>query len=71
MTTLTTPKPTTQTNNTHNDSNTELDHYYCDCDENHALCGTNITGMQLVENFTNPCTVCEYMNEEPCPKCGY
>ena len=66
MTTKTAP---TVEETTTNDE--ELDHYYCSCDDTHALCGTSTIGMEIVEEFTGTlCIVCDDMADQPCPRCG-
>jgi hypothetical protein len=49
----------------------ELAHVYCDCSEDVAYCGADLTG---VEEGYDPddllCVVCDDMAYLPCPRCG-
>lgn len=49
----------------------DLVHFYCECDENTALCGTDITDdpKDSEEEEVN-CVVCIDLVEFPCPRCG-
>lgn len=49
----------------------DLDHYYCECDENLALCGADLTDWPEGEAETpeNECVVCAHLSV--CPKCGH
>ncbi|CBG73096.1 hypothetical protein SCAB_60771 [Streptomyces scabiei 87.22] len=68
MTTLV-PEPATTTNG-HGD---DLSHGVCDCDEDTALCGTDVTGVPWAtkdDESDNLCIVCVDLVELPCPRCG-
>jgi len=50
-------------------SNDDMDHYFC-CDENLALCGTDVTGMPFGRTAGFMCVVCEELRYQPCERCG-
>lgn len=63
------PAPTT-TDTT--DNGDELHHVYC-CDENLALCGTDVTKYQEAEppsDADKRCIVCEDLIDTTCERCG-
>lgn len=48
-----------------------MTHVYCYCDENLALCGTDITGWQEAEDDEDTeCVVCLDLEDQPCERCG-
>lgn len=51
-------------------SDDDLDHTVCDCDENIALCGRDVTEEPWVEDGPNPCVVCRELNDLACERCG-
>ena len=54
-----------------NDEEFEIDHFYC-CDENVALCGEDLTGVEEVgDDSENPvCPLCQLVVESGrCPRC--
>ncbi|WP_155054548.1 hypothetical protein [Streptomyces blattellae] len=68
MTTLA-PEPTV----TANGHGEDLSHAVCDCDEDTALCGTDVTGVPWAtdgEEPPSPCVVCLDLADQPCPRCG-
>ncbi|MEI5520704.1 hypothetical protein WB388_08825 [Streptomyces brasiliscabiei] len=55
------------------DGDDDLSHGVCDCDEDTALCGTDVTGVPWAadgQEPVNPCVVCVDLAEQPCPRCG-
>lgn len=48
----------------------ELHHYYCECDPNIALCGSDLTDTPEVQTEENACLVCKDMDNYDCPRCG-
>lgn len=70
-------KTSTQTNPADTNSNTaEIEHIFCDCDPDIALCSTDISGEEDIgawdEYSENMCIVCVdlYENQIPCVRCG-
>ena len=49
----------------------DLDHMYC-CDENLALCGTDVTDHPVIDLSTSPklCIVCIDLEWATCERCG-
>lgn len=49
-----------------------LDHLYCPCDEDIALCGTDISEADDLENFPEDdlCVVCYHLMGQLCKRCG-
>ena len=49
--------------------NVDLDHAFC-CDDNKALCGTDLAALDLGDfaDAPNPCIVCDLITV--CPVCG-
>ncbi|MFI0897731.1 hypothetical protein [Streptomyces sp. NPDC020983] len=66
MTTATAPTPATTS------TGCDLDHIYCPCDPDTALCGTDITGATFVDDVDTACVVCLDLEETdaPCALCG-
>lgn len=58
-------------------SESDLDHIYCNCTPNLGLCGTNLIHEPDNEEWEdysdNTCLVCKYLDEEnfPCKFCGF
>jgi hypothetical protein len=48
-----------------------LDHLYCDCNPDKALCGTDLTDWEFKEDVEVGCVVCTAMEYLPCPICGW
>lgn len=68
MTTLA-PEPTA----TATGDGEDLSHAVCGCDEDTALCGTDVSDVPWAADGqapSNPCVVCVDLAELPCPRCG-
>lgn len=50
---------------------TDLIHSVCECDENVALCGLDMTGHDWLPEGTTTCVVCYDLDELPCSRCGH
>jgi hypothetical protein len=49
----------------------DLVHVVCICDPDTALCGTNATGHDwLDEDEATTCVVCQDLEHKPCKRCG-
>lgn len=50
----------------------DLGHIFCDCDENRALCGADVTDCPVVEDRDDSllCVVCADLEDVPCERCG-
>ncbi|MFD4258198.1 hypothetical protein ACFWR9_11345 [Streptomyces sp. NPDC058534] len=49
----------------------DLTHVVCYCDPNLALCGTDVTDSDWVdEDEDTTCVVCVDLVDQPCPRCG-
>lgn len=50
----------------------DLDHIFCACDEDHALCGTDVTDAPIIEDgpVEDECVVCADLDRLPCERCG-
>lgn len=52
----------------------DIEHYYCDCDSDKALCGEDLTDAEDHSNMYTPeeddCVVCVDLIEFPCVRCG-
>lgn len=48
----------------------DLNHITCVCDDNLALCGTDVTYHEWVATAEVTCVVCRDLEDEPCPRCG-
>ena len=51
----------------------ELDHYYCVCDPDRALCGRDISDMKECKEWScdaDLCVVCDDLATRPCERCG-
>ena len=54
-------------------SDEELDHLYCECSEDIALCGTDLSEAEELSFLLNgavDCIVCMDLVEFPCSRCG-
>lgn len=47
----------------------DLNHLYCDCDPDKALCGTDVSGWPENDEG-DPCVVCDDLLWALCPRCG-
>ena len=55
------------------DSDGDLSHLYCACDDTVALCGWDLTDADELWDETSVCIVCEELDFSEgyvCPKCG-
>lgn len=51
----------------------DLDHIYCECDENISLCGIDLTGVEEIDKDAetpDDCVVCIDLRDRPCQRCG-
>lgn len=51
-------------------SGDDLDHTYCECDPDVALCGADVSDAPVIVEPLNPCVVCEDLDPLPCERCG-
>lgn len=47
-----------------------LNHIYCDCDPDRALCGLDVSDL-AEDDKGSPCIVCYEMERYPCERCGW
>lgn len=69
MTTAPAQLVTTVYDDTRNDS--DIDHIWCDCTIDIALCGADITGLPVIDAPVNACVVCSDLDDTGarCPTC--
>jgi hypothetical protein len=52
----------------------DLEHYYCECDSNWALCGADVSDAAdhtlLDTPLEDDCVVCVDLLDSRCPRCG-
>ncbi|AYD81658.1 hypothetical protein SEA_KROMP_57 [Streptomyces phage Kromp] len=48
----------------------DLVHVVCFCDQDTALCGTNVTGYDWPDDEASTCVVCRDLEHKPCNRCG-
>jgi hypothetical protein len=66
MQTLTQEENTTAARN-----DIDLDHFFCYCNPDKGLCGTNLTDYPFLDDDEEvDCVVCLAMVDMPCPLCG-
>lgn len=57
------------------DPGDELYHVVCQCDEDTALCGLDVSDIPYTVDFIPEddivCVVCEDLAQRPCERCGY
>lgn len=46
------------------------DHYFCECDPDLGLCGTDLRKHVINEGCEVSCVVCDDLAYEPCERCG-
>jgi hypothetical protein len=66
MTTLTEQELTTGSIDTDDE---DIHHLVCECNENKAICGSDVSGWEWGENGAE-CIVCMDLLYIPCPNCG-
>lgn len=54
------------------DGDDSLTHVCCDCAEDVALCGADLTGLPYDERppLEHECVVCSVLDDLPCERCG-
>lgn len=68
MTTTTAPSPVIVSATA---TESDLSHTVCECDENAALCGLDVTEFPWDDDEDSPeCVVCEDLDDQPCERCG-
>lgn len=52
----------------------DVEHAYCDCLPDTALCGVDLTGSEdtghSFEEVIDPCVVCDILVDQECERCG-
>jgi hypothetical protein len=66
---VTSPKTEPSTQDILDDS--DIVHFVCNCDEDTALCGIDVSEADETDSLEDTCVVCVDLNEFPCPRCGY
>lgn len=68
----TAPTPAVVSAETTTGSSDDLNHIYCPCDPDIALCGTDISDYAFAEDDETDCVVCTDLEDAdaPCARCG-
>jgi hypothetical protein len=61
----------TRLGGTDGDGAFEENHFFCECNPNLGLCGTDISDHDFAsDEMQATCAVCADMEDLPCPRCG-
>jgi hypothetical protein len=55
------------------DQGDDLDHIFCDCDDDRGLCGADVSGLPVLGEYDDMsvvCVVCIDLRYKPCGRCG-